>query len=89
MKLKLLETMVPALQQWVMKYSPASKHHQKLFRSPTSTPLSERAVMQANGSFPSYAWACGPPIGMKIVSSLRLYDRIGVERRRPGLLWMS
>ena len=26
----------------------------------------------ANGLLTSYAWACGPPIGMKIVSSLRL-----------------
>jgi hypothetical protein len=30
------------------------------------------SVGEGGGLLTSYAWACGPPIGMKIVSSLRL-----------------
>jgi hypothetical protein len=35
-------------------------------------PLVRNADYSSRCQLPSYAWACGPPIGMKIVSSLRL-----------------
>ena len=32
---------------------------------------------------------CGPPIGMKIGSSRRVYDQTGVERQRSSSLWIK
>jgi hypothetical protein len=36
----------------------------------------------------SFAWACGPPIDMKIKPS-REYDQAGVGRQRSWQLWMK
>ena len=36
----------------------------------------------------SFAWACGPPIDMKIKPS-REYDQAGVGRQRSWQLWVK
>jgi len=48
--------------------------NRKIVRSPAFVQKRYRPAVRA---IPSFAWACGPPMGMKIGSSRRLYDQMG------------
>jgi hypothetical protein len=37
----------------------------------------------------NFAWACGPPIDMKINSSRSVYHQAGVGRQRSWQLWIK